>query len=123
MQQIQAFDPAKLLERAPKDQAILATDLYSSDCASLVGVIRVTNTREPHQWERHDKGDELLVLLSGSFRMTLRYGHVEEIYTLNPGNALLIPQGVAHSAELDSEHIDVLFVSPGEGSIEWSECP
>src|SRR5690606_23128418 len=92
------------------------------EIGAMVGVIRIHNNRPAGSWERHLKGDELLVVLDGRFTMTLR-GHngTLEDHNLSAGDVLLIPQGYSHSAQLHSPHIDILFVTPREGNEEWTE--
>jgi quercetin dioxygenase-like cupin family protein len=95
---------------------------HQSGVPSMVGVIRVTKARNPNAWERHDHGDEVLVLLSGACTMTLRdgEGRITE-RSLSPGDVLIVPSGVAHHATLHTDEIQALFVTPGSGTKEWSD--
>jgi quercetin dioxygenase-like cupin family protein len=95
---------------------------YACAVTSMVGAIRVSTARDPHAWERHDDGDEVLVLLSGACTMTLRdaEGRTTD-YLLSKGDVLIIPSGVAHHATLHTDEVEVLFVTPQTGSKEWSE--
>ncbi|TFL14759.1 cupin domain-containing protein [Pusillimonas caeni] len=94
----------------------------SGEIGAMVGVIRIHNNRPAGSWERHPKGDELLVVLDGCFTMTVRGndGTLED-HCLSAGDALLIPHGHSHSAQLHTPHIDILFVTPREGNEEWTE--
>jgi len=52
-------------------------------------------------WHKHDKEDELFVVLSGSFRMDFRDRRV----TLKAGEIIVVPRGVEHKpyAEMECE--------------------
>src|SRR5688500_7681853 len=74
-----------------------------ASCAWHLGVIEVTQASTAGMWERHDGGDELLIVVSGRMRMTLRRSDVcqsDERFEVAAGEALVIRRGVAHSAEL-----------------------
>lgn len=117
------FNPsAQLASRVPVEGHVVLGELESS-VPSMVGVIRVTRAHDPNTWERHDHGDELLVLLSGSCTMTLRdaAGRSQE-HVLSVGDALLIPRGVSHCGMPHGDEVQVLFVTPRTGSSEWLEA-
>ena len=88
----------------------------------MVGAIRVSKARDSSAWERHDHGDELLVLLSGTLTMTLRdaEGRTSEC-PMARGDVLLIPMGVAHHATLHTDQVELLFVTPRTGTTDWAE--
>jgi oxalate decarboxylase/phosphoglucose isomerase-like protein (cupin superfamily) len=95
---------------------------YQSRVPSRVGAIRVCNAGPQAAWERHDLGDELLVLLSGSFTMTLRDAEGRTIERpMSRGDVLVIPTGVAHHATLHTDEVQLLFITPRAGTKEWSE--
>jgi len=115
------FNPAsRLTTEMPTDGCLVLGD-HTSSVPSIVGAIRVTKTRDRSAWERHDHGDEVLVLLSGAATMTLRdrEGRTTE-RSLLEGDVLIIPSGVAHHATLHTDEVRVLFVTPRTGSKVWS---
>jgi mannose-6-phosphate isomerase-like protein (cupin superfamily) len=95
---------------------------YRSSVASMVGAIRVTRARVSGAWERHDHGDEVLVVLSGACTATLRdaEGRVTE-RSLSTGDVLIVPSGVAHHFTLHTDEVRALFVTPSTGTVEWSD--
>lgn len=50
-------------------------------------------------WHKHDKEDELFVVLSGSFRMDFRDRRV----TLKAGEIIVVPRGVEHKPYAETE--------------------
>jgi quercetin dioxygenase-like cupin family protein len=104
----------------PTDGYLVLGD-YQSSVASMVGAIRVSKARDPGAWERHDHGDEVLVVLSGAFTATLRdaEGRTTE-RSMSKGDVLIIPRGVAHHFTLHTDEVQALFVTPQTGTKEWS---
>ncbi|WP_394844802.1 cupin domain-containing protein [Pendulispora brunnea] len=97
---------------------------YAVDGKAMLGVIRIPRERTGGFWERHDGGDEILVLLEGRCTMTLRPSEgPEKSHELGPGDALLIPKGVAHSGKAHTPEVRVLFITPREGNVEWHDDP
>jgi mannose-6-phosphate isomerase-like protein (cupin superfamily) len=94
------------------------------DCAgpAMTGVIRIGNEQPANAWEVHAEGDELLVVLEGGFRMTMRLDEGNTI-TLDVGKdeVLFIPRNIPHSAELLSPCVSVFFITPRTGNREWIE--
>lgn len=97
---------------------------YAARGSAMLGVIRIGVEGTDGFWERHDGGDELLVVIAGRFTMTLRPPDgPDQQHELKPGDALLIPQGVAHSGRLHTGEVQLLFVTPREGNESWTEHP
>lgn len=92
--------------------------LSKLDLHHMVGVIKISAA--DGFWERHDGGDEILVVLQGRMDFTLRYHNVAETLSVKAGDILHIPQGVAHSAKI-YEEVHILFFSPKEGNVSWTE--
>ena len=67
-------------------------------------------------WERHPAGDELLYLLEGGAELRLWRQGAEEAFAFDrPGQAVLIPRGVWHTARVAGP-CRILFLTPGEGT-------
>jgi mannose-6-phosphate isomerase-like protein (cupin superfamily) len=99
-------DLAHATEEPPS--AIDTFDFHGCGCGvgAIVG-------RPP--WERHNGGDELLLVLSGSSRLTLllRDGPASE--TLLPGALAVVPQGTWHSNDAP-DGVTMLYMTPLEGN-------
>ena len=68
-------------------------------------------------WEAHPEGDEVVCLLSGDVLMVLDRDGVEEIVHLrDPGAFVIVPKGTWHTART-STPTKLLFVTPGEGTL------
>jgi len=66
-------------------------------------------------WERHPAGEELVVLLSGRVDLIQRLDDGERRIALQPGQAVVNPPGVWHTADVH-EPGDALFITPGRGT-------
>lgn len=66
-------------------------------------------------WERHPAGEEVVVLLSGRVDVIQRIDGVEHRVPLMPGQAVVNPPGVWHTADVH-EPGDALFITPGRGT-------
>jgi uncharacterized cupin superfamily protein len=66
-------------------------------------------------WERHPVGEELVVVLSGRVDLIQEVGGEERRVTLGPGEAVVNPKGVWHTADVH-EPGDGLFITPGRGT-------
>jgi mannose-6-phosphate isomerase-like protein (cupin superfamily) len=69
----------------------------------------------PH-WEMHPQGEEVLVLLEGSLRLTFEHpdGRIE-ILDPEPGATIVVPRGVWHRAERQ-RGVRMLFITFGAGT-------
>jgi mannose-6-phosphate isomerase-like protein (cupin superfamily) len=68
-------------------------------------------------WEAHPAGDEIVCLLSGDVLMVLDRDGVEEVTHLqDPGSFVIVPKGTWHTART-SIPTKLLFVTPGEGTL------
>lgn len=70
---------------------------------------------ESWSWERHPAGDEVVVQLSGRTTFVLDVGTGEERVTLGGGEAVVVPAGVWHRAEV-LEPGRVLHLTFGKGT-------
>jgi mannose-6-phosphate isomerase-like protein (cupin superfamily) len=66
-------------------------------------------------WERHPAGDEVVVLLSGRVDLVQDLDGAEHVVELRPGQAVINPAGVWHTARVHEPGI-ALFVTPGRGT-------
>ncbi len=106
----------------PRRPNVLAD--YAVQGPAMLGVIRVPPEGTDGFWERHDGGDELLIIIAGRLTMTLRSNEqADQIHHVGPGDVLLIPRGVAHSGKLHTPEVQILFVTPRNGNIAWSDNP
>lgn len=67
-------------------------------------------------WECHPKGDEMVLLLSGSATMSMLVDNESRTAELSgPGDYLIVPRGTWHTASA-ADNARMLFVTPGEGT-------
>lgn len=66
-------------------------------------------------WERHPAGEELVVLLDGHVDLVQRVDGAERRIPLGPGDAVVNPPGVWHTADV-REPGRALFITPGRGT-------
>ncbi len=67
-------------------------------------------------WEMHPHGEELLVLMSGRLTMVLDEGGRESAVPLTAGQAVLVPRGTWHRAEVHEPGV-LLGVTYGRGTV------
>jgi mannose-6-phosphate isomerase-like protein (cupin superfamily) len=66
-------------------------------------------------WERHPAGEEVVLLLSGRLDLIQRVDGGERRVALGPGQAVVNPPGVWHTADV-YEPGEALFITPGRGT-------
>jgi quercetin dioxygenase-like cupin family protein len=87
---------------------------------AMIGVMRADGS-VGGRWERHDDGDELLVLIAGECAVTVRRSDGRQtVHHAERGDLLLIPKGAAHSFTLHTPEVQVPFVTPSERNSAWS---
>lgn len=68
-------------------------------------------------WEVHPKGDEFVYLLAGDTDFILRQDGKEQTVRVNrPGSYVVVPKGAWHTARPHAP-TTMLFVTPGEGTL------
>ncbi|XYH93549.1 cupin domain-containing protein [Sorangium sp. So ce1128] len=117
-----ALDIAGALASLTDPGALRILGSYAAGGPCMVGVTTRAAGSTDGFWERHDGGDELLVILRGraTFTINLPDG-TTEVAEVGPGQALLIPRGAAHSGRV-ADDVHVLFVTPGDGNSMWHEA-
>lgn len=74
-------------------------------------------------WERHDEGDELLLVLSGSSQLTVLEESGPVSLTIEPGTLVVVPQGRWHNNDAP-DGVTMLHLTPTEGNQHsWEEPP
>ena len=74
-------------------------------------------------WECHPRGDEVVILLSGSATMVLALdGEHRVTQLMTPGEFVIVPRGTWHTASA-AENARMLFITPGEGTENLEEPP
>jgi mannose-6-phosphate isomerase-like protein (cupin superfamily) len=66
-------------------------------------------------WEMHPHGDEFVYLLSGAVDLLLDRGSAVQTIVLNGNGAVVVPQGVWHTAKVRAPS-RMLHVTRGEGT-------
>ncbi|MGH6957944.1 MAG: cupin domain-containing protein [Caulobacteraceae bacterium] len=83
-------------------------DFHGCNCgiASFVG-------RPP--WELHSTGDELLHVLAGGCKLTVRKDGEEHMWTLRIGDLAVVPKGCWHNNDAP-DGVTMLFMTPSDGN-------
>ena len=92
--------------------------LFDFNAEYAVGAIKIAIA--DGFWERHQGGDEILIVLQGKMEFTLRSGDVDETVWVEAGDILHIPQGIAHGAKVH-ETVHLLFFTPKAQNQAWTE--
>jgi len=75
------------------------------------GAIYVGHYSGNSEWERHDAGDELVLVLEGTTTVVLKTGAMDETVNLAAQELLVVPARVWHCFR-DSRNLKVLTVTP-----------
>ena len=74
-------------------------------------------------WEVHPEGDEFVYLLTGDTDFVLREGRSERTVRVSePGSYVVVPKGAWHTARPHAP-TTMLFVTPGEGTLNAESPP
>ncbi|MGV0759224.1 hypothetical protein V6768_07945 [Tistrella mobilis] len=103
-------------------------DHHLADGPVMAGVIRIDAGSVKGFWERHDGGDEILVILAGRATFTISTGTIgtggEDMQLeVGPGDVLCVPRAMTHGAVLHTPALDILFFTPRDGSSAWTDDP
>ncbi len=66
-------------------------------------------------WERHPAGDEVVLVISGQVQLVVESDGAESRTELNAGEAVLVPQGLWHTADVVTPAL-VLHITRGQGT-------
>jgi mannose-6-phosphate isomerase-like protein (cupin superfamily) len=66
-------------------------------------------------WERHNDGDELLLILSGTTSLTILEEPGPETRVLGTGSLAVVPRGRWHNNDAP-DGVTMLFMTPSEGN-------
>jgi len=66
-------------------------------------------------WEFHGEGDELIHVLAGQTRLTVREGAEERVQILRAGNLAVVPKGCWHRNDAPGG-VTLFHMTPSEGN-------
>lgn len=67
-------------------------------------------------WEQHPVGEEVVIACTGTHHFRQEIDGEERVVTLGPGEALVNPKGVWHTADSGPEGGWLVFITPGQGT-------
>ena len=82
---------------------------------SSIGIGRYVPGASP--WERHDNGDELLIILDGKVHIEVLDEDSSFRATLSEGSLFTVPSGRWHQLVAEAP-VHILYVSPSEDGVE-----
>jgi len=83
------------------------------------GVVTMTEN-SPHDGEMHPDGDEVLYLIDGKVRVTIKADPVQVLEML-PGDGMIVPKGIWHRVDI-LEPSQIVYLTPGPGG-EYRPLP
>jgi len=92
----------------PPDSAIEPFEFHGCDCG-------VASFKGQPPWELHTAGDELIHVLAGGTRLTVRGVGGEVVRQLRPGDLAVVPSGCWHRNDAPGG-VTLLFMTPREGN-------
>jgi len=93
---------AKLHEA--REDPMIPVDGYTFGIATMT-------ENAPHNGEKHEDGDEVLYLISGSVRIRLEYDVPEQL-ELVPGQGMIVPKGIWHRVDI-LKPSQIVYLTPG----------
>jgi mannose-6-phosphate isomerase-like protein (cupin superfamily) len=112
---MKTHDVGHLRDRLGKLERRANEQLGSFD-ADTVGIGRYVPGSSP--WERHNNGDELLLVTDGEVQIeVLEHDGDSRVELLREGNLFVVPKGLWHRLTASS-HVNILYVSPSEDGVE-----
>jgi mannose-6-phosphate isomerase-like protein (cupin superfamily) len=69
--------------------------------------VKLVKFRGEFVWHHHEKEDELFYVVKGSFDMHMR----DKIVTINQGEFIIMPKGVAHKP-MAKEEVEIMLFEP-----------
>ena len=108
LEKVNLADVASELESHWVPRSVAA---YNGDHVQVIKVLG------EYVWHKHDRTDDLFLVLSGRVTMQLRDGDVE----LGPGELIVVPVGVAHCMRADEEAQLLILEHLGDEDAQTSE--
>ena len=90
------------------DSTIEPFGFHGCDCG-------VASFKGQPPWELHTGGDELIHVLAGGTRLTVRGAGGEVVRQLRPGDLAIVPSGCWHRNDAP-DGVTLLFMTPSEGN-------
>ncbi len=75
------------------------------------GGIFVVHYAGQSEWERHNVGDEIVMVIDGATTMTMRIDGLEHEHTLGPMQMIVVPEGTWHRFDTPTG-VKVMTVTP-----------
>jgi|SRR5712692_5283290 mannose-6-phosphate isomerase-like protein (cupin superfamily) len=99
------MDVVRLAEKFAK-----FTDYWSPKIVGQVNDmdVKLVKLRGEFVWHRHEREDELFLVVQGRLRMQLRDGDRD----VGPGELIIVPRGVEHCPRALTEEVRVLLLEP-----------
>ena len=120
--------PLHLASLLSQESPVIALQDFGFDGPSFESYIETHCTQGPGRlimvetspvdwpvWERHNKGDEIVILLAGSGEFIQEIDGKHERIKVEQGHAIVNPQGVWHTADV-TESITALYMTPADGT-------
>lgn len=107
-------DITAIRERFRELDARANESLGSFDSASI-GIGRYVPGASP--WERHNNGDELLLVLDGTVQIEVLAGDSSFRTMLSEGSLFTVPRGEWHQLVAEAP-VHILYVSPSDDGVE-----
>jgi mannose-6-phosphate isomerase-like protein (cupin superfamily) len=120
---VQAFDLDQAVAALARDGSSYVFDPAPGPPLRIDGFTvgaPLLTSNPPHRGEMHPDGDELLYLISGRVEVIIEDGGTaetvgrEEVATLVPGQAIVVPRGAWHRVNV-TEPSRLVHITPGPG--------
>lgn len=117
MEKLESVDLSKLMLAISPSGSVTSHKITSSAPTQVngynVGLVTM-ETSPPHNGERHNDGDEIIILISGSISIESDL-NPNQLLTITPGEACVIGKGEWHKIKV-IEKAQLVFITPGENN-------
>jgi hypothetical protein len=86
------FNPLELIDIQPIADDCTHPWFNQTLCKVNDSVVRVAIVQGEYHWHKHDSDDEFFYVVEGQLLVDLE----DQIFTLNPGQGVVVPKGVVH---------------------------
>ena len=108
----EAFEKVKFLEnRTPETSDVDAKEAFAKLSEYRDGGVFIAHYAGNSEWERHPKGDELVLVIEGETTLILLSDNVEASHKLGKHELLVVPKNIWHRFETPLG-VKVMTVTP-----------
>lgn len=114
MKNIDSVELSKFILSIQNDNSVLCSEMTAGAPTQLEGLsigLVTMETSTPHNGERHNDGDEIIIVVSGKIAVESD-SNPDQLLTITAGNACVIRKGEWHKIKV-VEKAQLVYLTPG----------